>query len=385
MVDFRAISRLVVMVAMLVTALGGNQALAQTTVDDEGVFVSEVTGLEITYTDDWELLGSEVYPGDAEEELIQLESEFGPLMILFGIYDDPADSRDDLIHEIQADAATVEVLEEDADADVAWAFLGGEQADGTPSSAYIEVQNGFVGDHQLIAMTAVNSDDMLDQFELIQDTIEVDGDSVFNEVDADDIEELMDNGDTSRTPRDDEGTPDSEGNTSETGGVTPDDGEESDEGTYQFESEAVEVVVSDPISIDEVQLEEESYEQILLVGSGAIGAVSVIVNDVDAASTLDGFMSGFVAEMDDSEEIDSGETGGIAWSLYQVSIGGTDMYVYATVEPRFDEMHYLELIAAPADDFEDQFLTFQESVEIDGDQMFPETEVEDVLDIAEGL
>jgi hypothetical protein len=89
--------------------------------------------------------------------------------------------------------------------------------------------------------------------------------------------------------------------------------------------------------------------------------------------------------MDDAEEIESGETGGVAWSLYEVTVSDSEMYVYAVIDGnRFDDVHYLELIAAPVQIFEDQFVDFQESVDVGGDPMFADTDVDDVLDVIQG-
>jgi hypothetical protein len=59
--------------------------------------------------------------------------------------------------------------------------------------------------------------------------------------------------------------------------------------------------------------------------------------------------------------------------------------VYAVVDgDRFDDVHYLELIAAPVQIFENQFVDFQESVDVGGDPMFADIDVDDLIEVIEG-
>jgi hypothetical protein len=77
--------RLVLLMAVAISALGGSQASAQFLNDDESVYVSEVTNLEVTYTDDWELGDATVYDGPPEEESLQLLSDYGALSLAFAV------------------------------------------------------------------------------------------------------------------------------------------------------------------------------------------------------------------------------------------------------------------------------------------------------------
>jgi hypothetical protein len=210
-------------------------------------------------------------------------------------------------------------------------------------------------------------------------------------VDAEDIEDLLGGGSTTEARGGErDATPESGrtrgGNESETGDRGQGGDSANGENSHQFADADLVVTVSDDIVINDVQVLEGSYEQVLLVGGGGIGAVSLLDNSVDADVTLEGFISGFVSEMDDAEEIDSGEDNGVAWSLYEVSVDDQDMYVYATVDgTRFDNVHHLELIAAPVEIFERQFVDFQESVDVDGVTMFADTDVNDLMDILKGI
>lgn len=381
---FRRLIRLVVMIAMLVATLGSAQVSAQRLPDNEGVYDSELTGLEITYTDDWELADAEVLSGD-EGELIFLESSAGVLMIGFGLTDDVENSVTSTISDVDG----AEIIDQGSDDDFAWGLAGVEESIESMSYVYVEAENGFVDDYQLVAMLMAE-DDIIDQFDLVQETVSIDGGFVFVEHEADELEVLIEDGSLQSGRIDDDSTPEDEGNLTETGGTGRDTGTDTgageDENSYQFEMENVEVAVSGAVTIDDVQVQDGSYEQILLVGSGSIGAVSLIDNALDAEGTLEGFMSGFVSEMEDAEEIDSGVDNGVAWTLYSASTGGSELYVYATVDAnRFDDSHYLELIAAPTFTFEDEFVDFQDSVEVDGDGMFLESDIDDLMDIIDGF
>jgi hypothetical protein len=384
----RAVLRLVLVMFLTMTALGGGQASAQFLNDEEGVYVSEVTDLEITFTDDWELGDATVFDGPPEEESVQILSEYGALSLAFVVTEDAEASRDQVISGYETNVDQIDVVDEGYEDGVAWILADAEQSNGLSVFLYLEVREDVLDDFQFVTMIVADKDVFFDQYELVQDTVEVDGLALFDRVDAGDLEDLLDGG-TVPTGRDDadNATPDvdEDGNESETGNRRGSIDDTGSEDTYQFDGADLEVTVSGDVVINDVQVQEGSYEQILLVGSGAIGAVSLIDNTVDADITLDGFMSGFVSEMENAEEIDRGEEDGVAWTIYEATVNGSDMYVYAIVDgSRFDDVHHLELIAAPVQIFEDQFVEFQESVDVGGDPMFADIDVTDLMDIIEG-
>lgn len=401
----RTLTRWAMIATMLVMALPGGQASAQFLEDrrDEeeataGSYMSEISGLEITFTDDWEITDSEVYPGPPEEELLQIESDSGALMLAFSGMEDAEESRDLLLDEFTAGFEEMEVVDEDVSRGFAWSLVN---ADG--ATIYVEVEDGYVDDLQLVTIVMASEGDFLGHYELVQDTVQVDGDSVLNEHDAGDLEDLLGAGATTTTTTrggreeepEEEATQESTGSTrtGERGSATGNDRETGQErggseagDEYLFESEDLEVAVRGDLSIDSSQVEPGSYEQILLVGTGSIGAVSLVTNELAGPETLEGFMTGFTGEMDGAEEIDSGVDNGFAWTLYTADLGGTEMYVYATVqEDRFADWHLLELVAIPTSMFEDEFVSFQESVEIDGDPMFVDSNVDDLIDILDSV
>jgi hypothetical protein len=366
--------------ALAMNAIGGSQASAQFLENDEGVYVSEVSDLEVTFTEDWELGEATVLDGPPEEESLQILSEYGALSLAFVVTEDAEASREQVLDGYETNVDEIDYVDEGYEDGVAWALAEAEQSNGLSVYLYIEVREDVLDEFQFVSMIVAEHDVFLDQYELVQETVEVDGLALFDRVDADDIEELLDGG-VATADRDDDGDSapvvDEDGNESETGQTGRGSDSADIDNSYQFDGGILEVTVSGDVVINDVQVMEGSYEQILLVGGGAIGAVSLIDNSVDADVTLD--------EMDDAEEIESGEIGGVAWSLYEVTVSDSEMYVYAVVDGnRFDDVHYLELIAAPVQIFEDQFVDFQESVDVGGDPMFADTDVDDVLNVIQG-
>lgn len=388
MARMRVTLRLVLIFAMAFVALGGSQVSAQRpgsgSGNDDGTYVSELTELEITFTDDWELDNADV---QTDEEVVQLLSDAGLLWVGFGEANDAESYRDDVLSGLEADAEDFNLIDDDTSRGFAWALAEADLGDGTMINVYLEVDESISDDYVFFTMLYAEESDFVDEYGLAQETVEVDGRAVFSEFDTDEIDSMLggavsDGGDVAVV--DDQATPEDDGNVRETG--SEDDTTTSGAGdSYVFELEDLELTVTEDVEINDVQLEEGSYEQVLLVGMGSIGAVSLIESPLDAQDTLDGFMGGFIAEMEDGNEIDSGVENGIAWTVYEATIGGNEMYVYATVDDsRFEDMQYLELIAAPVDFFEDEFVAFQDNVQINGDSMFAGMDVDDLIAIIEG-
>lgn len=381
----RTTLRLTLVVSILIAALVSGQAYAQrpgsSSNDDEGTYESELTGLEFTWTDDWELSNADV-TGD-EEEILELESDLGVLFTGYGLYSDAEEARNDVSGGFESGFDDVEVIDEDVSRGFAWTLVEGISATGDSMFIYIEVEEDVVDDFELITVIVGSEDTFLDQYELVNDTVEMDGDALLGEFDVDEIAELLEGG--VAITDEEEATPDTgDDNQSETGRGDDEDASSSAGDSYQFETGDIEVVVGEDVSIDEIQLEEDGYEQVLLIGVGSIGAVSLVQSPFDAEQTLEGFMGGFLQEMDDSRELEVVTEGGIAWGLYEANVGGMDMYIYAVVNDDLYEGHYLELVAAPADFFEDEFVAFQESVQVNETGMFDGIDVDDLLAIIEG-
>lgn len=378
---FRTTLRLILTAMLLMLAIGTNLASAQrpgtgtSASTSNQSYESELTGLEIAWSDDWELVSSDVTGND---EIVELQSEYGSLYTGFAMEDDAATARDVVVQGFLESLDSVETLDEGDSRGLAWALFEGEISSGDVAIVYVEVEEDVEGDYDLVSVAVALTDDFLDQYELVNQTVEVDGISLFIEFGVDEMGELLDTGATATT--DTGATPsDNVDDQSETGQAGTDDTAARD--SYTFEMDDIELTVTDDVEINDTQFEEDSYEQVLLVGMGSIGAVSLIPSPFDAERTLDGFMGGFLSEMEDSAEIDRGVEGGTAWAMYQATIGGADMYVYATVNDDMYESHYLELIAAPVDFFEDEFVVFQDSVQINGDGMFNGIDIDDLLAI----
>lgn len=380
MYNLPTVFRMIMTLAMMLVALAGTTASAQrpgTTVIDEGVYQSELTGLEISYSDDWVFTGADVTD---EDELVELDSDLGFVRTGFAILDESAEEgRDEFLAIVSEDVAALEVIDQGTNRVLSWALASVEVETGEQLVLYIEVVEDFVDGTKLVTLLVGAEDDFVDLYDLAYDTITVDDDPILDQFDADDIADML--GTVPGTAGERDVTPVVVEDESETGrgGSDRDTSAESD--SYVFEMEDIELVVTSGITINDIQFEEDSYEQVLLVGVGSIGAVSVIASPFDAESTLDGFIDGFMSEMEDSLEIDRGFDDGVAWTLYEASISGLDMYVYATVNDDLYDSHYLELIAAPVDFFEDEFLVFQESIEVNGEGMFQGIDIDDLLDI----
>jgi hypothetical protein len=392
MARLRFALRLTLTFAFTFFLLGGSLASAQrpgssSSNDAEG-YVSELTELEVTFSDDWTIDESEVFDEEPMQENLYLASDAAILLISFNenIDTDPETLISDILDGLESDSESLDVIDEDSSRGFSWAVFEAELEDGTVVQGYVDADESFNDDFIVVSMLYSEDVAFIDQYELAQGTVEIDGDEIMGEFDVEELEELLGGGRSSRDDEaavEEESTPEDE-NVTETG----DDGTQSrgaSSDTHNFELVDLELTVSDGVEINDVQFEEDAYEQVLLVGGGAIGAVSVLDSPLDPADTLDSFMGGFVSEMEDSSEIDSGVEGDIAWTVYEANIGGSMMYVYATVtEERVDGLKYLELIAAPVDSFEDEFLSFQESVEVDGEPMFADVDVDDLITIVEG-
>jgi hypothetical protein len=369
--------RVILAMSMVVVALLGSTAAAQrpgTTAIDEGVYQSELTGMEFSYTEAWSLTASDVTD---EDELIELDSDLGFVRTGFALSEDDAEwGRDEVLASVSEDVATLQVIDEGTNRVLSWALAEVDVATGEVLILYVEVVEDFVDDFELVTLLAAAEGDFVDLYELAYDTITVDGGPILDQFDVDEIAGVLDvlpiaTGDEDATPV--AGEDESETGRAGSDRTTPD--------TYLFEMEDLEVVVTGDVEINEIQFEEDTYEQVLLVGVGSIGAVSLIVSPFGAEQTLDGFIGGFMSEMEDSAEIDSGYDDGVAWTIYEASISGMDMYVYATVNDDIYEGHYLELIAAPVGFFEDEFLVFQDAVQVNGQGMFQDIDIDDLLDI----
>jgi hypothetical protein len=369
--------RVILAMSMVVVALLGSTAAAQrpgTTAIDEGVYQSELTGMEISYSEDWTLTASDV---TAEDELVELDSARGFVRTGFALSEDDAEwGRDEVLASVSRDVATLEIIDEGTNRVLSWALAEADVDAGEVLVLYVEVVEDFVDDFELVTVIVAAEGDFVDLYELAYGTITVDGGPILDQFDADEIAEVLNVFPTATA--DEDATPVDGEDVSETGRAGS---ERTSPDTYVFEMEDLEVVVTGDVEINEIQFEEDTYEQVLLVGVGSIGAVSVIVSPFGAEQTLDGFIGGFMSEMEDSAEIRSGYDDGVAWTLYEASISGLDMYVYATVNDDLYEGHYLELIAAPVGFFEDEFLVFQDAVQVNGQGMFQDIDIDDLLDI----
>jgi hypothetical protein len=372
--------RLIMALAMLLVALAGSTASAQrpgTTVVDEGVYESELTGLEISYSDDWIFTGADV---SDEDDLIELDSDLGFVRTGFASLDESAEEgRDEFLATVSEDVANLEIIDEGTNRVLSWALASVEVGTGEELVIYVEVVEDFVDDIKLVTLLVAAEDNFVELYDLAYQTITVDDDPILDQFDADDIADML--GTIPGTAGDQDMTPVVDEDESETGRAGSDRDSAAEADSYVFEMEDIELVVTGDVDINDIQFEEDTYEQVLLVGVGSIGAVSVIVSPFDAESTLEGFIDGFMSEMEDSVEIDNGFDDGVAWTLYEASISGLEMYVYATVNDDQYDSHYLELIAAPVAFFEDEFLMFQDSVEVNGEGMFQDIDIDDLLDI----
>lgn len=370
----QTVFRMLLLVAMLGLTGGAMPVAAQSLDRSDDTWVSELTGVEISFSSDWELADERVAP-DAENELIILETSDGFLMVGFGSTDDVEASIASTIDDIEG----AEQVDGAVEPDFAWGFASVADPASDVRHLYIEAENAYVDDFQIVA-GLFGGDSFVDLFELTQESVSVDGGYIFVEHDADDLEAMI-----GESPEaDDQATPTDDGNMTETGGSGRESTGSEDAETYAYEQADLEVTVSAPVSISDVQIEEDTYEQILLVGSGGVGTVSVLSNEVNPRNTLNGFMAGFTGEMEEAREIDSGVEGDVAWTMYDVSFDGSEMYVYAIADgSQFEDMHLLQLFMAPQRMFEDQFVTFQESVEVNGEGMFTGIAVDDLISLAE--
>lgn len=381
-------------------------------------FTSELTGFDIELTgDNWEITDvvsqqwsdASGEPGDAEVVSIESEGALGEINF-FDDTDTPEQSLDTWQSSLEGGDSieNVTVIEEGEDDGVFYRLLTFE-VDGNVFVYYMQVTEDIEGNVDMMENIGAPEIVFQDEFDTAQEEVTIDGNAFADGVDSDDLLDMVDAGGTG-TPvnddsddadddADDDSTP--QANESETGSLTgfqtgnDDDADATTEadddnstGTatsgdgYTFDLVDLDVEFSDEVSMQGEPIVETGVEGITLVSSGQAGLGSVMASEVgmDPEQTLDTFMDGFGGSMDSIEEIDRGVDGDDTWGLYVAETSGVEMTIYVTVsEDIIDDAQVLQLVAAPTDDFEEQFQLFQDEVEVDGDEMFDGHDVEDIV------
>lgn len=156
-------------------------------------------------------------------------------------------------------------------------------------------------------------------------------------------------------------------------------GTSSDGDSYVSELTGLEVEASGQFSITDT-IVEDGYEDIRIESDFGLLTVTAFEGEADAAETRDAYLEGFATEMDSMEEIESDEPAGEAWSLSIADASGVEMGVYAHVyEDYIDGFVMLFIAAVPTGLFEDVMLEAQDDILIDGESMFADVDVDELV------
>ncbi|HWV24785.1 MAG TPA: hypothetical protein VNZ58_11395, partial [Thermomicrobiales bacterium] len=159
------------------------------------VLTSEVTGIEIELGGDWTVQSSDVSDeGRLPEEIIQLQSGYANGYIVFSYDVDAQSARDSFLGGFDTSAQSRDTLAKDEESDRAWSLDHAILGDGTEVYVYVEVRAGIDPDYLVLSTILAKPADFMDEFTSAQDNILLDGESIFPDTDADEIEALITGG-----------------------------------------------------------------------------------------------------------------------------------------------------------------------------------------------
>lgn len=168
----------------------GGATPAQTAAAD--VTTSEVTGIEVKTSGDWEIVAAEVYDEtEPAEESFQIQSPNANGYIAFFHDDDARMSLNDFLSGFDTSAQSRENIAADYRNGIAWTLDEAVLGDGAHVYVYIEVREGLDPDYVVLSAVLAIREDFADVFAGVQGDISIDGDPIFADVDAADLEDLI--------------------------------------------------------------------------------------------------------------------------------------------------------------------------------------------------
>lgn len=168
---------------------------SQTQSGSGDVTVSEVTGIEVETSGDWQVSGTQVYDdSEPREESFQIQSPQANGYIGFFYGSDAQKSLDGFLGGFDSSAKSRDTIAADYQDGVAWSLDNAVLGDGTEVYVYTEVREGLDPEYVVLSAVLAEPDTFIDEFTGAQDSITLDGDPLFLDVDATNLEQLITGG-----------------------------------------------------------------------------------------------------------------------------------------------------------------------------------------------
>lgn len=166
---------------------------------------SEVTGLEIEVNDPWTLSDSQVFEGDAgDEEAFTITSARANGNIAFFLDADAESALESFLGGFDSSAQSRDTIDSDYRRGIAWSLDHAVLGDGTEVIVYTQVDENVDPDYLVLAAVLAMPEDFADEFVSLQESMAIDGEAVFSNVDVADLEDLIDGGSSATTTTDED-------------------------------------------------------------------------------------------------------------------------------------------------------------------------------------
>lgn len=386
----RVLRLLLLAMVTVVGPLGATAGIAsaQGAATAEDTYVSELSDIEIEVSGDVQIADSytEQYE-HGEGEIVELESPGAIMQVaFFDDTDDPETTIELYNAGFENAAESFAVVDQGLAGDVAWS-LASATLSGEDVYYYIRVAPDVVGNVDVMESIAGPADGFLDEFDLVQRDVLIDGNELFAGVDSADLEALIAAGGsgTSVPDEDDAGT---------TGTAVPEDDDAGTTGTtaagdvFVSEISGIEIELAEPFVVSDSQIYgsgAESEESVTIQGNYSSVPVGFFIGD-DAQTSLEEFLTGFDGSAQERTEIAGGYEDGVAWTFSEAVLGdGAEVLMYISIrEDASPDYLVMQGMIGQTDAFYDEFALAQESILIDGEMIYPDITAADLEALAEG-
>lgn len=365
---------------------------------DDTTYVSELTDEEITWTDDWELLGDGGTVTDTIETF-SLESADGTYFVSY--VEGEADLEDGLeayLGGFTEALGTAENVDADEAGETFYSLdlVEDDSASQLGVFSVIVQLDGFLRVETIVA----EPDALEDLFDSAKSSLEIDGDEVYPDIEAvtdTDVEVAVADDDATSTPDDEDVTPDDEDVTPDDEDVTPDDEDVTPEdeelnedwleagliSATEYESPQFEYTVewNEPWILD-VYYDDADQPGTVATESGDSSSdlLYIWIEDLDAILSIQGLENTSDLTVDDYTSYWESEDylDGFSSTAESLSVEGDDEvgaslyyldsdfigYNQVTLSADGESLLFLFFLA-PADNFEEAFELAQDDIEVD--------------------
>jgi hypothetical protein len=159
------------------------------------VTISEVTGLEVEVNEPWVITDAQTFDEATEtEEAFTIQSDLANGNIGFFVGSDAEASLNEFRDGFATTAQELEAVASDYSDSVAWSLNNAVLGDGTPVVLYIEVREDVDPEYLLLVAVLAEPENFEDEFTSAQESMSIDGEPVFTDVDYSDLEVLLTEG-----------------------------------------------------------------------------------------------------------------------------------------------------------------------------------------------